>query len=146
MHERNNTLVRLRQFGLHVDTNCYFCINRLETQEHLFLECSFMQKILGLLFHNKCAKFPNAWPDLMNLLTAYNPSDLCETIRILGFQICCYSVWLERNNRYHNSIISSMDALATKCRQLLKCRLLSSSWFRKSCNKNHNLEIWIRDV
>ena len=146
MHDRINTLDRLKKFGLNVETHCYFCINREETREHLFLECSFMQRILELFFHNRVASFPRTWADLVDLLVRFKPSDICGTIQILGFQICCYSIWLERNSRFHNPSACSPEALAGKCSQLLKCRLLSSNWFVKECNKNHSLEVWIRAV
>ncbi|KAK1356288.1 hypothetical protein POM88_049544 [Heracleum sosnowskyi] len=45
MHNRVNTLSRLKRFDPSISDSCYFCINGVEKVQHLFYECPFTHAV-----------------------------------------------------------------------------------------------------
>lgn len=145
MHKRVNTLSRLKHFGVTANDCCYFCINGSESIEHLFLECPFTQCIFFNITRNRGLGFPDNWSDWMLQVNNFNSGDITSNITALIFQIGAYSIWRERNNRFHEEEYSSPTIIAAQCLQLIKCRLLSSKWFEKEMGHAPSLHIWTRD-
>lgn len=143
MHNRINTLSRLRRFNLVASEQCYFCINGVETIGHLFLECPFTCHVLSLIFSGKGVTIPYSWDSWRQEMQNFDNRDILSTLKTLVFQTTCYYIWKERNTRFHEEESSNTSNLAFLCNNLVRCRLQSSGWFLKECENNQNLAVWI---
>lgn len=144
-HGRMNTLSKLKQFVTVQDDSCYFCINNSETLEHLFLECPFTQYMFKIITRGKCSPLPPLWDQWQTEWLGIQNLDIFTTIRILIFQVGAYTVWMERNNRFHRAEHLPPLHLAELCIELISSRLQTSKWFYKECAKHNELKIWSGD-
>ncbi|WOG81953.1 hypothetical protein DCAR_0101111 [Daucus carota subsp. sativus] len=126
-------------------TACNFCINGEETNPHLFLECPFTQRVMQIVFHQRCNVPPSTWFSWYQWLTDLNTRNIHNCISILAYQIIIYSVWRERNNTFFREEYSTPVKLAADCLHLIKCRLLSSNWFATESLSNVTISTWILD-
>lgn len=106
------TRARLANWGLQIETSCCLCGLFPETRDHLFLQCEVSEGLwlkatrrLGyssFIFHTWEAF--SAW---LNMQDTTSPL----TLRRLVAQIIIYTIWMERNNRYHNNTATDFHAL-----------------------------------
>ncbi|XP_020270825.1 uncharacterized protein LOC109846014 [Asparagus officinalis] len=97
-NQKLNTMANLVSKGWNGDPRCPFCNLEVESQDHLFISCSFASSIWSILFPNISA---GSWPLSMKDLILLNDSsvfnrDITSICRIV--LPCCYWwIWNSRN-------------------------------------------------
>lgn len=150
MHGRVHTLSRLKQFGMVHNNNYHLCINKAETTtKHWFLKCLYKQHMFKIITFGKCIPLPAVWERLQMEVVDFQEHNIFIIIRIFIYRVRAYSIWKERNNRYHKeeslslANLVSIKNLASVCNKLISI-LLSPKWFN---NKEHHiLSTWSINV
>ncbi|XP_019095172.1 PREDICTED: uncharacterized protein LOC109130228 [Camelina sativa] len=138
------TRTRLASWGMQIDTTCCICGIHSETRDHLFLHCEFSEDLwveatrrLGyrsFVFHTWEAF--SAWLDIKD-------STSTQTVRRLVSQTVIYTIWTERNNRYHNNVITPVHVLFKKLDRQVRDAILAKRHQRKF---NHLMQSWLRFI
>lgn len=93
---------RICRWNSNQRTDCVFCGDMIESQNHIFFSCRYSAEIWTLLAGRLLGhEFSLAWDQLLILLNSskYNPHNLF-TLRY-AFQASIYHIWRERNGRRH---------------------------------------------
>lgn len=135
-HGRLNTLARLARFGIELDQQCFLCIGGRETDNHLFLHCSFSWHVLSsCLSLFNLGVTSHTWSDFqLHLLQITD--DAKRRVALLLVQVYNYFIWRERNVRKHNIGILHPKNLLEGILADTRAKLTTSTWFSKiACSR-----------
>lgn len=131
------TKERMVRFGMDTDTQCILCNNAVETNEHLFSLCPFINVIMG----NAGFNFTRDWSNyLMGLFLSGPNSEMVKLVSFLFLGAAVFLVWKERNDRLHTP---GHHKQPLDIRQLVfrmvREKLYTCKEFKKAVKKNPNL-------
>ena len=108
-------------------TGCLFCCSPLESHDHLFFECPVTRQVwLSILA--KCYGQPplSRWTDLINwMVRNWKGKSLATKVNKLAIAATIYTLWVERNSRFHTNSTSDVGFLIRSTTSLIRSRLLS---------------------
>lgn len=107
------TKYRLNEWGIHVPLQCVLCSSGIESHQHLFFQCSFVEA----LWLHYCGNFGlsvpssiNAVASLLSLPLVVATPGLRVVLKLL-LQVVVYCTWRERNVRVFQQVSTSVAAL-----------------------------------
>ena len=100
VNDRLSTGDRLLKWNPHANSTCWLCNAAMETQDHLFFECSFSAEVWrGMIRRLDGVGSSVHWHTLIRRLVT-GSSDLLHTFLLrYCFQAALYAIWFERNKR-----------------------------------------------
>ncbi|XP_048495896.1 uncharacterized protein LOC125495273 [Beta vulgaris subsp. vulgaris] len=123
-----NTKDKLGRLGIipSSNTNCIFCMNHMETHEHLFLTCVFSRKLWDwwLQLWKLQWAFPSSIKEVFEQWQYPHNGIFFKKVWAASFFIILWTIWRERNARNFNEVFSSIS-------QLKDLILLRLSWWIK---------------
>nr|VDD43570.1 unnamed protein product [Brassica oleracea] len=98
---------RLSSWGMQVPTACCICSTNPESRDHLMLSCSFALTLWSEIRRRLQCAVPafSDWSDLIQWSCSSSPAAPMQ-LRMLVVQALVYSVWRQRNNMFHNQLIT----------------------------------------
>lgn len=98
---------RLSSWGMQVPTACCICSTNPESRDHLMLSCSFALTLWSEIRRRLQCAVPvfSDWSDLIQWSCSSSPPAPMQ-LRMLVVQALVYSVWRQRNNMFHNQLIT----------------------------------------
>ncbi|XP_013694774.1 uncharacterized protein LOC106398814 [Brassica napus] len=90
-----------------VPTACCICSTNPESRDHLMLSCSFALTLWSEIRRRLQCAVPafSDWSDLIQWSCSSSPAAPMQ-LRMLVVQALVYSVWRQRNNMFHNQLIT----------------------------------------
>ncbi|CAH2033720.1 unnamed protein product [Thlaspi arvense] len=105
MLNRNPTFDRMVAWGLDVETICLLCGSSSESQNHLFFDCPFSNRVWSaLLLKLDILNAPTSWAQIISWLPAALPQRDAQLSLLLLWQASIYELWKERNRRLHQGL------------------------------------------
>lgn len=138
--ERLPTLDKLFQWGIVENNTCLLCESHQEDQGHLFFSCSYSKQVwLSILTTLNCRTFTFSWEQIQDwILNSRWSSTFQKDLVFLALSIVVYSIWRERNQRFHKRIKKNIQTTTNETLQNI--RLCVYSW-RKVRKSHTNWEI-----
>ncbi|KAL0749205.1 hypothetical protein Bca101_031208 [Brassica carinata] len=125
MRERLTTRDRLRSWGLQVPPECLLCGSSLESQNHLFFDCSFSRDVWSAFFTHRSLSPPFLIADIIQWVRVSSPNAKLKIICHIIFQAVLYFLWRERNSRLHSGTPKPVQILVKEIQLLLRAELSS---------------------
>ncbi|CAH2080111.1 unnamed protein product, partial [Thlaspi arvense] len=105
MLNRNPTFDRMVAWVLDVETICLLCGSSSESQNHLFFDCPFSNRVWSaLLLKLDILNAPTSWAQIISWLPAALPQRDAQLGLLLLWQASIYELWKERNRRLHQGL------------------------------------------
>ncbi|XP_039002231.1 uncharacterized protein LOC120128656 [Hibiscus syriacus] len=124
--DRLPTKDRLARFGIVTVNVCGLCGDDQESQNHLFLECSFVRVIWKAILH-ACGlqlQMLTCWDDAMHWMTSnLKGKSLLVHILKLAWTGFVYFLWEERNRKHFRGVIRSADTIVNNIRESVRIKL-----------------------
>jgi hypothetical protein len=113
MKDRLLTGERLLKWGYKGEVQCCFCYSQLETQDHLFFECSFSSRIWNYYMIKCRLDSPLViWNDIVQLgCNSWGKKSLNGLICRLVFGSVVYNIWHTRNEIRHDGVPKTEEQL-----------------------------------
>lgn len=107
-----------------ISPECVFCSHEV-TKDHLFFSCPFSSQIWTNVASLTCKTPLSSWELLIKWGEGLKRKSHRNTIYKLAWQSNVYTIWLERNARFHSQTASDPTTLTELIMYNLKLRLLS---------------------
>jgi hypothetical protein len=114
-------------WGFEGDSLFLFCRASIESQSHLFFECSFSRRIWSSLM-NDCSVsyYPSKWDEVaIWSITAMKGSTLESSIWKLCFGAAVYHLWLQRNALIHEITPRTEEQIISRIRWEVRSRVMA---------------------
>ncbi|XP_074266763.1 uncharacterized protein LOC141590046 [Silene latifolia] len=138
MNNGLNTRAKLASFGFCQEHSCCICENSDETQDHLFFQCDYSQRVLQAV-----EKWCGFRVDVTMTVLAIPGSRMKGLKQLVHCQLwvsCYYHVWLERNTARLQAVVTSPAKLAERIITDAKTRIMS-----KVCKTKFGQDsVWLR--
>ena len=120
------------QDRLHIafsDPKCLLYSTHMEIHRHLFFECNVTKLIWTSVLHKCHTTYPSMhWDDYISWLSGeWKAKSLMVTIRKLCLASTVYTIWAERNSRYHNNSIRDTSIIIASIFELNRLKLSTLS-------------------
>ena len=101
---------------------CLFCNGQLNSHAHLFFDCSPIFDIWTEVLHHGAILVPSLpWPDLISWMSSTWKG---RTLDIIDQKLCLaamvYTIWNERNKRYHENSVRRSDDIVLSIANLVR--------------------------
>ncbi|XP_010473876.1 PREDICTED: uncharacterized protein LOC104753302 [Camelina sativa] len=142
MHlDRLPTRDRLARWGMQLDLCGCLCGSHLESRDHIFLHYEISEVLWSKVTHRlgySAFSFHiwlafSVWHDTKDSISPLS-------LRRLAAQATLYSLWQERNNRYHNNISTDAIVLFKKLERQIRDALLAKQHRKQFA---HLLQTWL---
>lgn len=131
-HKGFKTKDVLIRYGIDTSAECRLCSNQIESFQHLFFQCPYSFHVFFCVLRFCGWKgFHRDWIHIVDYVLHLNLSKLRRSILSLGLAATVYYIWRERNNRVHGEPSKLAACLGREIIHIIKCRLHSSTMFRK---------------
>ena len=135
------------QDRLHISTSdpkCLLCYTDLETDSHLLFSCpislNIWEKVLlrcNDTYHN------TPWEEYITWLSSHwKGKALMTTIKKLCFASTVYTIWAERNNRYHTHNSRDVNSIVASILELVLLKLSTLSKIKNNSVNQSTKEAW----
>ena len=124
--------------------SCLLCGTQMDNHDHLFFACPISWKIWTAII-SKCNTHwqPLSWTDAIHYMAfQWKKNSLTNILRKLALSVSVYTIWAERNDRYHTNSWRDTESIIRQIKDTIRCRITS---FRrvKDCPTNRNLQsVW----
>ena len=135
-----------RLFNPHPGILFLLCSAQIETHDHLFFECPLSKKVWSKVQRKGNFQVPLLpWEDLVSWLSfRWKGNSFSMKVKKLSLAVLVYSLWKERNCRYHNNstrrpeeiLISVIEEIRFK---LSTYRRVEDNVGNRSCQQRWNL-------
>ena len=99
MQNRLTTGVRMRTWNTLVDTPCKFCVEPVETRNHLFFQCRYSKQVWEKLTKGLIqGHYTSSWDRIVLLITGSSLGRKQLLLLRYTFQIAVHTIWREKNN------------------------------------------------
>lgn len=133
---------KMAKWNVGVTGTCISCLNKLETQNHLYFECSFSEEIWRTLTHKLLGhKYTSNWDSLVELLVDDSQDKTIQFLTRYVFQATLHTIWKERNNRRHGKTPKTAKQLIKLIDKQVRNRL-STIWSMGDCRFESGMEAW----
>ena len=111
------------------DPKCLLCNTQIETHRHLFFDCNISQHIWTIVLRKCHSAFQSMnWEDYIAWLSGqWKGNSLMVTIRKLCLASTVYTIWVERNSRYHNNNFRGTNSIIATILELVRLKLSTLS-------------------
>ena len=94
---------------------CLFCGREIETHSHLFFQCSFSMQVWRCVLQKGSFSAPSLpWDDLITwIVNNWNGQSLTIKAKKLCLATTVYTLWRDKNDRYHNNSVSRAEHIAS---------------------------------
>ena len=110
-----------------LNTGCLLCWHHLENHDHLFFECSITKQIWTTMLSKCGCQFQSLkWMDYIQwMATHWQGNSLPTRIRKLTLAATVYTIWMERNDRFHTNSFRNVGSIVGTISNLIRSKLLS---------------------
>ncbi|XP_074305247.1 uncharacterized protein LOC141640295 [Silene latifolia] len=115
--------LRLLQYGVTDDADCMLCGQGIETQEHLFFDCSYSRRVIHAI--NQVIGGVPATHDLLERSMQHTGSQVQK--RVLCALLVClvYQIWQQRNKCRVDMQVLRPEKLSSLIMQEIRARIRS---------------------
>lgn len=123
MHKKvltGENLLKRKIAGPH---RCSLCKEAMETMDHLFVDCSFANKVWALILQGLKAEIPTKI-SIVDLFLSWkycyplsSLNSLWPRIWIIVPKFVCWKLWLARNEQIFNNVAWTPNTVATKAKR-----------------------------
>ncbi|XP_018467788.1 uncharacterized protein LOC108839531 [Raphanus sativus] len=132
--DRLPTRARLSSWGINTSTACCLCNTYVEDRDHLFLRCEWSADLWTICLRRmgySCGGF-YSWQTFSDWLSLHD-SVAPRLLKYLVASATIYSIWSERNKRYHDNISSPPETIFKLLDRFIRDAILSKRNQRQSC-------------
>lgn len=144
-HDRVCTRARSKFWGPSEDDSCIFCVNGVESSQHLFVSCPYARFVHDLYIggvHHILWDYSLSWSDLVVQVLRITDVAQREVI-LLYLQTFAYHMWRERNARLHGGGSFHPAKLLTGILVDIRSRASSSRWLARLIYRRPIICTWL---
>ncbi|GKV46850.1 hypothetical protein SLEP1_g53811 [Rubroshorea leprosula] len=133
MLDRLTTRARQKKWSPTLTDTCVLCNNDSETTEHLFFKCYYARRVWQVLSNLAGIPFMDSWQRLLMWMgKRIRRKSLYWTLIKLIWSAAIHHVWMERNNRIHQQLFRTEEAVCEEVQFDVKHRILGFAKLKSS--------------
>nr|XP_009605603.1 uncharacterized protein LOC104100139 [Nicotiana tomentosiformis] len=111
------TTDRLKKWGMSVDDTCYFCHQKPETRDHLFVECEYGKCLWHRLMPWLQIQYPpiDSWEANHQwiVMKTKGRSQMARVLKLV-YAVYIHALWIDKNSRILEKQTTALEVLARR--------------------------------